>query len=609
MPTLEEIFGAPPTQAAAAKPSLESIFAAPEAPVPEEEPGFVETLKGAVPEIVGGTVAGLATAARRTPIGAAAVGLGAGAGEAFKQIGEQVEAATGLDVPLVRGEEAPATSLEAARRIAGAGVRGAAGEAVARGVLAGAGALGRKLQPTLRAGAREAIEATQAAMPKTKEFFRPLSTALGIKKPALLPAEATESTLIDSLQGIAEASFFGSGKILKSKETTDSVVSGLIDDLSTKLTGGAGRVEVGELLQDAVGEGIDAFNVTASGLYKQVDNLLGGANVNISGLKETAEELFAKAGKGLPGGQAKRMLRTIASKADDVTFEEAQILRSDLLNVGRQGTDLVPGRVIGFAKRLSKEADAAMETSAKELSAEGATAWRNANDFWKTGKSTFNSSFVKRLANLEPEVALDKALQTGKATTINKLRDIIMDPKIQAEVGGEEIWSKVQGQFVKKVMKNAFSDEITGELSGKHLLSTLRKQFDPDVMKAIAPKGELKQFENFARALALNQAKQPGKALDVAVRLGQAGAIGSLIFSDFKGESAAILLAPFVMSRAMTNPAIVKVLTSGMKAPASAKELTKFMSRLTTQMDREGMDYQTDWDQNMTVAAEAAQRR
>ena len=97
--------------------------------------------------------------------------------------------------------------------------------------------------------------------------------------------------------------------------------------------------------------------------------------------------------------------------------------------------------------------------------------------------------------------------------------------------------------------------------------------------------------------LDLNQRAKPGQLLGVAIRLGQASAVGGIIMSDYDKTAIGILLAPAVLSRAMTNPTIVKALTQGLRAGATEKEVVKLMGRLTTQLTREGMPFEITGDE------------
>lgn len=503
--------------------------------------------------------------------------LGAAGGEA---VGQLVSRALGR-------EDVPQTSGEAAKRIATEGLLGLGGEVAGRGILRGAQAVGRGLAPTLRPGAKEVARAVQPAFPDIG--FKPISKALGAtKQPALLPAQLTESPIIDTIQEVSKSSFLGGGRIVKAQQLTDDIVSGLVDDFAKGLTGPTGRVETGELIFDALEEGIDAFSATGRGLYSTVDDLTGAAVVDFKPVKAAATKLLSQAKKGIRTKEQTTVLQGILERPDTLPFSDAHLLRSDLLGISRSGTELVKGRAQGTARALSNEVDRAMGVAAKDISGEALEAWRAANKFWRTGKQTFNSRFIRGLANADPEVVLDRVLQSGKTSNIIKLRKTINNP---------EIWRKVQGQFVNKALNKSVTDEVSLNLSGKALLKNMRG-FGNETLNALAPKGELKQLEKFATALALNQAKQPGgKGATVLIAMAQAGAAAKILFTgEADAASAAILIGPLALSRALTNPATSRILLEGFKVGGKTKAITSFAARLAAVLAKQGIEHDVQID-------------
>lgn len=567
--TPEEVAGAPQAQAF----PVEQVGAFAGGPTVDRTGG------GRIP--IGAIGGGTLGAVLGGPPGGA---LGAAGGEAVEQL---VRRAFGLG-------GVPQTSREALDRISQEAALGGVGELAGRGIVRGAQAVGRKLAPALRPGAQEVVQAIQPAFPDVG--FKPISKALGAtKQPALLPAQVTESPIIDTMQEISKSSFLGGADIIKAQQLTDDVVSGLVDDFAKGLTGPTGRIETGELIFDALEEGIDAFSATGRGLYSTVDDLTTGAVVDFKPVRDRAARLLAQGKKGLRTKEQTTVLTEILRQPNKIPFADAHILRSDLLGISRVGTELVKGKAKGSAKVLSGEIDRAMQASAKDISPEALQAWRSANNFWKTGKQTFNSRFIKGLANADPEIVLDRVLQAGKPSNIIKLRKTINNP---------EIWRKVQGQFVNKALNKSVTDEVSLNLSGRALLKNLRG-FGNETLNALAPKGELKKLEQFATALALNQAKQPGgKGASVVIAMAQAGAAAKILFTgDVDAASVAILIGPKLLAKAITNPAVNKVLLEGFKVGGKTKALTGFASRLGATLANQGIQADVQINEPQQVPA------
>ncbi len=551
------------------------VFGETPAPTAEEiETEFKEkVLSLPLGAIAGGTIGGITGG----PPGAA---LGAAGGEATEQ--------------LIRrgvGAEAPETSEEAAKKIALEGALGGIGEVTGRALVRGGQIVGGALRPALRPGAPEIAKELQSAFPETRSIFNPIRRLFRrdiAKSPALLPAQTTENFLLDNIQEITKKSLIGGGRVIKAQQITDRVVSELAEDFTVKLTGGTGVTETGELIFDALSKGTDAFSAAGRGLYSQVDDVLGAARVNLKPVKAQAEKLLIKAKAGVRTKEQVKILTEILNKGDEVSFADAHTLRSDLLGVSRTGTELIGGRAQGVAKVLSKNIDMAMVDSARTIGPEAQGVWRSANEFWKQGKETFNSRFIRGLANVNPEEALNKVLQSGRPSNILKLRKTINDP---------EIWTKIQGQFANKVLNKAITDELSGALSGKALLKSLRL-FGDDTVKAIAPKGELEPLRKFATALALNQAKQPGGLKGtVLINALQLTAGGKLIYDVAGGDidvetvgAFGLVFGPLAFGRALTNPRVNKVLLEGFRVSPTAKAMTTFASRLGAVLAKENIE-------------------
>lgn len=551
------------------------------APTPEELKERVLSL-GDLPigAIIGGTAGGILGTAGG-PAGSVAGGtLGAAGGEAVEQ---HVRRTFGLG-------GVPETSAEAAKEILLQGGLGALGEVGGQALIRGGAFVGSKLAPVLRPGVKEAVEAVQPAFGEAPTLRRSKwnpfrSLFKGEKQQVLTPASATESITLDNLEAIAEQSFFGGGRIIRAKELTDDVITKLVDDFAEGLRGPAAaglKTEVGDLIFDAVRGGSDAFSAAGRGMYAQVDNLIGTAKVNIRPMKRTAERLLSEAEEGLLGTERVTLLTEFLKKADDIPFAQAQTIRSDLLASARPGGELTGTQAQGVAKLLAKQTDNAMENSISGISPAAVQAYRNANKFWKEGKAVFNSGFIKGLIKSDPSVAVNKILQADRPGQIHLLRKAVDDP---------EVWKKIQGTFVDKMIKAGVSDEVTQHLSGSKLLRAIRTH-GPEMLQALAPKGELKPLQQFAKALALSQARQPGgKGARVIIALGQAGALGKVAWTgDPDAASVAILVGPFGIARMLTNPAVNRVIMDGFKIGGGTQALASFGSRLGGVLTEQGID-------------------
>lgn len=535
--------------------------------------------------VAGGTLGGFLGVPGGLPGVMLGGGLGAAGGEAAEQL-----------IRRAVGAEAPATSAEAAREIAIQGGLGVAGELGGQAVVRAGQAVGRAVAPALRPGVEGIVKAIQPAFPESPSILRskwnPIRSLFRDPElvPALLPAQMTENFALDNIQEVSKKALIGGGKIIRAQETTDRIVSDLVEDFVVKLTDDATIRGTGELVVDSLNRGTKAFSAAGRGLYDNVDNLIGAAKVDIRSLKAAAADMLSKVSLKRINSQQISLLKDILEQADEIAFADAHMLRSDLLGVGRTGTELIGGRAQGTAKHLASRIDSAMRNSAQGISPQAEQAWRIANEFWAKGKQTFNSKFIKGLVNTRPSSVLDSFLRKGAASDIAMLRETINDPAI---------WRKVQGQFARKILDTGITDEFSGALGGSAMLRALRRTFGPDTVKAVAPKGELELLKKYAKALALNQARQPGGAKATVLMSALQLSFGGKLIWDVVGPgnvdigtagAFGVVFGPGALARAIINPRVNKVILEGFKVTPKVKAMSSFIARLSAVLAKENID-------------------
>ena len=235
---------------------------------------LVQAVKEEAPPVVGGiaggVAAGVAGVTGLVPI-AGAVSLGAGAGEAFRQIGQHL--AGSLD--------APKTSLDAAKRIGKAALTEGGFELFGGLVAKGFGKILAPFRKTVTPGLDEA-----AGQFKDKI------------QPVLLPSEATESRVLDILGNISEASLIGGNRIadFKTRRTKffDEFADSMIDQFGQRTS----PDDLGNLFVTAL-EAKKKVHAEAAGiLYNNVEELIEKAT--IGGMKKaTTRRVYHGRGKPL----------------------------------------------------------------------------------------------------------------------------------------------------------------------------------------------------------------------------------------------------------------------------------------------------------------------
>lgn len=548
-------------------------------PVP---PTFWEQFKEDIPQMAGGTVGGIAgaKAGAKIPVGHPALkglavlgsaGLGAFVGGMGGKGAQQYYRMT-------RPGAKAMTLGEIYTEQAIAGIKEGAAELIGR-TIAGVGA--KALAPVKK-----------RLIPGTKGLSKQL-----LKRGAhLTPAQATESRIIDTLEGIAESSFFGGGKLQRLKRITQpAAFAKYIDDIAKQMGKGTrtqlSPEDIGDLLFDAIEGKRTIFKATAKAAYSKVDKLTERAKVSLTPLKEFAKKKMttAAARKGIGSTQAgDTLLKRVLQLDDVVSFRQAQALRSALIDE-RSAMSITRDKAIGLAKQLVGLTDNAMEQGTKELSPEALKAWRIANKFYRTGQQTFNSKIIKTLTkNLaeNPEVAVRKIFRPGATKQIKVVKNLV----------DKETWTTLKSAYLEQILKE--SSDIDKVVLGKSFLNKLNKVGD-DTLKEIYNGQELASIKSIGRLGQLIQAPTGGSGA-MLIQLQQAGAVVQLAglvglaSTPFKKTSGFILISPPVLSRMLANPTWSKWLSTGFKMPRGSRaasslavRLIKTVSKIQNQINKE----------------------
>jgi len=219
-------------------------------PEAEPDPTLKDRMLEAIPQVGGGVVGGLAAAgagAGLIPM-AGAVALGAGAGEAYRQIGQHI----------VGSPDAPATSMDAAKRIAKAGLEEGAWETI--GGLAAKG-----FRKVLAPYKNRMVEGAEDVVEMFKGQIKPV---------VLLPHEATESRALDLIGNISESSIIGGSTISKYKTARGQFFDEFADSLIDEFGERTDPTDLGNLFVASIERSRDTHAKASEILYNNVGRAL-----------------------------------------------------------------------------------------------------------------------------------------------------------------------------------------------------------------------------------------------------------------------------------------------------------------------------------------------
>ena len=437
--------------------------------------------------------------------------------------------------------------------------------------------------------AEQIIKSQKEELSKVSKLDDELATAL--KEGQLTPGLQTENRFIDIAENVTEKSLFGGGKLIKARKGAETLTNKFLDDYIANY-GDITRSDYGDLLQRAITGNVDEWKIAAKGAYQALDDKLrvvsGGARVNITNLKKTAQGLLdeAKPTERLQG-DALKVLRTVLDKDDFVPFQVANSMRSEFLGVTRSTNELISGKSQRYAATLAKEITETLDDVGKSnLSPSVREAYTKAQKIWRDGSEVFNTKLINKLIKEDPEQVFKTLIKPERASTVKKVFKAIN--KTKDEAVKKDLKDSLKGAFLFDLKSESIKRYDT--LRGDYLLKNLNKYGDSVLNELFTPT-ELASVRGLLKALKVAQQKTVGEGVPggVFIQLTQAGALLGLGTGMFTLPSAAILLTPKIISSLFTNPKFVNLLKQGFALKPGDPKYYRWSTRFINAMVTEGL--------------------
>jgi hypothetical protein len=464
---------------------------------------------------------------------------------------------------------------EAGKKILESGLEGAATEVGGRVAAKGLGKLSR-MTPWYKA-AQESV--TKDIVQLNKE----VPGGLGL----------TASELADRPrrigQYLASYSFFGKTGMDKERKTAatriESKVNEWIADFVKQST--TNPREAGTITRDALSSADKVFNREAKTLYKTVDQEAGGVTVNLDPFKKAVATQEAKASglKKVGGGAVSapesdvaKLFSTGKKINPDITFSEAQDLRSELTDRLRDDKLSPKGRRM-YAIAL-ENLNQSMEAAAQKKPGLW-KAYREANDFYRHGKETFENEAITYLLKKDPE-KLVGAVGPGSVTRAESIRKALTQYSKYASPDEREAMEKGFDSFREQWIRNRlFKAPEEGQAMD---LFRLKKRMEVmgkgtlDVLFDFDPKGRvlLKNLNTLSAAMSrLTPLTAHGHAQIIkALSIATTAASGHLTGAAW--EAVTTEGVPFFISKILYSPKLTRMLVEGLDDAALSKN--RFMN-------------------------------
>lgn len=320
--------------------------------------------------LVGGVGAGIASGGNP----AAAI-IGAAGGEAVQQL---VERAVGAD-------SAPITTGEAAQRITQEGVAMGVGEGIGRGLVFLMDKLGKPLVGHMRP---EMVAAEHFLAGKTD-------------KPVFLPAESTDTRILDVMENVAEYSLLGGGAIKKFKQDRDVFFGQLADEIVGRYGKPMTDIEIGRSVIDATKRNLEMARMPAKLIYNSIERATAPTYVDVPMQMKVTRVEGKPRGASAPE-QTKSSGKKSLSEKDVYGDSLAEFLASQG-GIKDQGGEIsrLEMKTKPFKKKLIKDTGMDLDTAA-EMAAEAGylperdvNALINALDSEARGKPLYSPANVK----------------------------------------------------------------------------------------------------------------------------------------------------------------------------------------------------------------------
>lgn len=499
-------------------------------------------------------------------------GIGGAGGEALSQL---LERAVGF-----KSLPAPETSGEAAGDILEVGLVGALSEIGGRFVI---GAVQKSISPFGKKVAPVSGEAKE----------------LGV---SLTPAQSVPSSgLLALTEGMTENVAFSRTIQRKFKEKTTNEVFVAAQKLGERI----GQFESPEALGQAYNLGISnargIFDGMAKGLYKQIDDTVGVAVVPTKRIVAFTDSILAKMEAIGPvlkaGDDAKVLINTLKGMKElpeTLSYEDAHLLRSVLLNRIRRSSDLVSGRDIGATKKIAMIISEDMAAAAEATGGKEAIRLiKKTNEFYSRNIKIFNDSLVAKLSQKNPEEVAKIIWKKGAVTPAKEVRDVLLNSEFSSEIGGPAIWNRIRRRGYEDIIAKASQGEVPGtgqRVFNENTFAKLFEELGPDMQTILGGQqlADIKKFVRVTRAAKTSKLTRLSETqtgpFQTGIMLGILGGGGQLVAG---GTPAAALVtgslmftSPAIVAKLMLSKTGIKLLTEGWKLPAASLEGAKLLARI-----------------------------
>lgn len=439
----------------------------------------------------------------------------------------------------------------------------------------------------------------EKAVPLAREGADIAQRALRREGGTLTMAQAAESPTFGLAESFARAGAGGKGQFIRLEKRNADAIQAIKDSLIRKMTQGPVDDKVaGKLFQNVIKQGEGAHSSAATALYKDFDNRVGNVLVDTRALREAGQAVadeyarIGNVGKTEAGG---RLIDQVKSIGNQLTFSDVHLLRSNLLATTR---DLKAAgqetKALLHAGQFLRQAEDAMENAAAKLPGNLYKEYREISSFYRKGKEAFNNDIIRSLMDSHPERVGEELFRSGNVTEIIQAKASLRQAKrYKPDLDPSATLNKLRAGYLNAMLTAKAATTKEGETVAVNMMKELATAKTSRQFQVMFNETQRKAIDEFSRTAFLAASNRPSQ-FGILAPILQAGAIGLVLAGDPDAkdlmQSGAIIFSPYLLSKVMTNPAAVSILTKGLKLPAGTSPGSSVVVKLA--------DAMTHWMQN-----------
>jgi hypothetical protein len=331
--------------------------------------------------------------------------------------------------------------------------------------------------------------------------------------------------------------------------------------------------------------------------------------INTKPLKELAQKNITQLEK--EGGFAEQAIakyKKVLNLPDVTDFSSLNQTRSIVLSMGRNLSDDAYKATTGAQKTITNEITKLLDNA--QIPPDLINFRARLNNFYKNGATEFNKDIATKLLNDQygrEKIYSQIVANKDRGTLVRNYFDFI-DNVYGSGTKGKITKLSPQGQFLKDAVRGEFfrdmlesstkGGSITGPTSPnanaiKTFLENHKTLLDPTRNAGFLTKQQIKTVKDLQNALAFSQEtvlKKPSGLGTVFIQLKQAGALTQLGAAGLgitgtidPVSTGGIILAPWAVAKAFTNPTISKLIINGAK-PRDFRTGITGISQLVTKL-------------------------